>query len=145
LGEVIRQLDTRRPQVLVEAIIVEISDTAARQLGVQLLLAGTGGSAIPFAVTNYSNASPNIAAIAGAIAAQDLRTDTTTVNGEVVTRTSSSPIADALEQAAAQEVLGARTGLLGLGFRAGNAIFGAIVNAVQSTTAPTCWQRLPSP
>jgi general secretion pathway protein D len=132
LGEVIRQLDTRRPQVLVEAIIVEISDTAARQLGVQLLLAGTGGSAIPFAVTNYSNASPNIAAIAGAIAAQDLRTDTTTVNGEVVTRTSSSPIADALEQAAAQEVLGARTGLLGLGFRAGNAIFGAIVNAVQS-------------
>ena len=132
LGDVIRQLDTRRPQVLVEAIIVEISDTAARQLGVQLLLAGTKGSAIPFALTNYSNASPNIATIAGAIAAQDLRTDTTTVNGEVVTTTSSSPIADALEQAAAQEILGTRSGLLGLGFRAGNAIFGAIVNAVQS-------------
>ena len=132
IGEVIRQLDVRRPQVLVEAIIVEISDTAARQLGVQLLLAGTGGSAIPFAVTNYSNASPNIATIAGAIAAQDLRTDTTTVDGEVVTTTSSSPIADALEQAAAQEILGTRTGLLGVGLRAGNAIFGAIVNAVQS-------------
>jgi general secretion pathway protein D len=68
LGEVIRQLDQRRPQVLVEAIIVEISDTAAKQLGVQLLLAGTRGSNIPFAVTNYSNASPNIATIAGAIA-----------------------------------------------------------------------------
>jgi general secretion pathway protein D len=132
LGEVIRQLDTRRSQVLVEAIIVEISDTAARQLGVQLLLAGTRGSAIPFAVTNYSNASPNIATIAGAIAAQDLRTTTTTVNDEVVTTTQSSPIADALEEAAAQEILGARTGLLGVGIRAGNAIFGAIVNAVQS-------------
>jgi general secretion pathway protein D len=132
VGEVIRQLDVRRPQVLVEAIIVEISDTAAKQLGVQLLLAGTKGSAIPFALTNYSNASPNIAAIAGAIAAQDLRRSTTTVDGEVVTTRDSSPIADALEEAAAQEILGARTGLLGVGLRAGNAIFGAIVNAVQS-------------
>ncbi|HEX8443260.1 MAG TPA: type II secretion system secretin GspD [Allosphingosinicella sp.] len=132
LGEVIRQLDTRRPQVLVEAIIVEISDTAAKQLGVQLLLAGTGGSAVPFALTNYSNASPNIATIAGAIAAEELRTNTTTVNGQVVTTTNSSPIADALQEAAAQEILGARTGLLGVGFRAGNAILGAIVNAVQS-------------
>jgi general secretion pathway protein D len=132
IGEVIRQLDTRRPQVLVEAIIVEISDNAAKQLGVQLLLAGTGGSAIPFAVTNYSNASPNIAAIAGAVAAQDLRRTTTTVDGEVVTTTDSSPIADALEEAAAAEILGVRSGLLGIGYRAGNAIFGAIVNAVQS-------------
>ena len=132
LGEVIRQLDTRRPQVLVEAIIVEISDTAAKQLGVQLLLAGTGGSAIPFAVTNYSNVSPNIGTIAAAIAAERLRTDTTTVNGQVVTTTNSSPIADTLQEAAAQQLLGSQTGLLGLGFRAGNAIFGAIVNAVQS-------------
>ncbi|HEY0086445.1 MAG TPA: secretin N-terminal domain-containing protein, partial [Allosphingosinicella sp.] len=60
LGEVIRQLDTRREQVLVEAIIVEISDVAAKRLGVQLLMAGLEGSNIPFAVTNYSNASPNI-------------------------------------------------------------------------------------
>ncbi len=132
IGEVIRQLDVRRPQVLVEAIIVEISDTAAKQLGVQLLLAGTKGSNIPFAVTNYSNASPNIATIAGAIAAEDLRTTTTTVNGQVVTTTENSPIADALQEAAAAEILGARGGFGGIGFRAGNAIFGAIVNAVQS-------------
>jgi general secretion pathway protein D len=131
LGEVIRQLDQRRPQVLVEAIIVEISDNAARELGVQLLLAGTGNSNIPFAVTNYSNAAPNIATIAGAVAAEQLRTETTTVNGQVVTTTRSSPIADALQEAAAGEILGSRGGLFGLGFRAGNAIFGAIVNAVQ--------------
>ena len=132
LGEVIRQLDRRRQQVLVEAIIVEIGDTAARQLGVQLLLAGTGGSNIPFAVTNYSNASPNITTVAAAIAAERLRTTTTTVNGQVTTVTQNSSIADTLQEAAAGEILGSTGGLLGFGVRAGNAIFGAIVNAVQS-------------
>jgi general secretion pathway protein D len=132
VGEVIRQLDQRRAQVLVEAIIVEISNNAARQLGVQLLLAGTKGSNIPFAVTNYSNASPNIATVAGAIAAERLRTTTTTVNGQVVTTTQNSTLADTLQEAAAQQILSASGGLGGVAFRAGNAIFGAIVNAVQS-------------
>ena len=36
----------------------EVADRA--RLGVQFLLAGTEGSNIPFAVTNYSNAAPNI-------------------------------------------------------------------------------------
>ena len=134
LGEVIRQLDTRREQVLVEAIIVEISDQAAKQLGVQLLLAGLEGSNIPFAVTNYSNAAPNILTVAGAIAADRLRKTTTTVDGEVVTTTQSSSLADTLQEAAAAEILGAGGGLAGIGFRAGNAILGAIVNAVKSDT-----------
>ena len=83
----IRQLDTRREQVLVEAIIVEMADEAAKQLGVQFLLAGLEGSNIPFAVTNYSNASPNILTVAGAAAAEGwgCGTTTTTVNGQVVT------------------------------------------------------------
>jgi general secretion pathway protein D len=132
LGEVIRQLDTRREQVLVEAIIVEISDNAARQLGVQLLLAGLEGSNIPFAVTNYSNANPNILTVAGAVAAERLRTTTTTVNGQVVTTSQSSPVADALQEAAVSSVLGATGGLAGLAIKTGNAIFGAIVNAVKS-------------
>ncbi|HEV2747951.1 MAG TPA: type II secretion system secretin GspD [Allosphingosinicella sp.] len=132
LGEVVRQLDTRRAQVLVEAIIVEIGDTAARQLGVQLLLAGTRGSNIPFAVTNYSNASPNILTLAGAIAAERLRTTTTTVNGQVVTTTQNSGLADTLQEAAAAELLGARGGLGGVAFRTGNAIFGAIIQAVEA-------------
>ena len=132
LGEVIRQLDTRRQQVLVEAIIVEISDTAAKELGVQLLLAGLEGSNIPFAVTNYSNASPNILTVGAAIAAEELRKTTTTVNGQVVTTTQNSTLADTLQQAAAAEILGATGGLGGAAFKAGNAIFGAIINAVQS-------------
>jgi general secretion pathway protein D len=132
LGEVIRQLDTRREQVLVEAIIVEISDNAAKKLGVQLLLAGLGGSNIPFAVTNYSNASPNLLTVAGAVAAERLRTTTTTVNGQVVTTNQSSPVADALQEAAVNSVLGATGGIAGLAIRSGNALFGAIVNAVKS-------------
>lgn len=132
LGEVIRQLDTRREQVLVEAIIVEISDIAAKKLGVQLLLSGLGGSNIPFAVTNYSNASPNLLTVAGAVAAERLRTTTTTVNGQVVTTTQNSSVADALQEAAVSSVLGATGGIGGLAFRAGNAIFGAIINAVKS-------------
>jgi general secretion pathway protein D len=132
LGEVIRQLDTRREQVLVEAIIVEISDNAAKKLGVQLLLSGLGGSNIPFAVTNYSNASPNLLTVGGAIAAERLRTTTTTVNGQVVTTTQNSSVADALQEAAVNSVLGATGGIGGLAFRTGNAIFGAIINAVKS-------------
>ncbi|MGZ8342801.1 MAG: type II secretion system secretin GspD [Allosphingosinicella sp.] len=132
LGEVIRQLDTRREQVLVEAIIVEISDNAAKKLGVQLLLSGLSGSNIPFAVTNYSNASPNLLTVAGAVAAERLRTTTTTVNGQVVTTTQNSSVADALQEAAVGSVLGATGGIGGLAFRAGNAIFGAIINAVKS-------------
>ena len=132
LGEVIRQLDTRRQQVLVEAIIVEISDTAAKQLGVQLLLAGLKGSNIPFAVTNYSNASPNILTVGGAIAAEKLRKTTTTVNGQVVTTTQNSTVADKLQEAAVGELLSSTGGLGGFGVRTGNAILGAIVNAVKS-------------
>ena len=51
MGEVIRQLDTRREQVLVEAIIVEITDQLARELGVQFSLGGRDGSRVPVGAT----------------------------------------------------------------------------------------------
>ena len=66
LSRVIEKLDIRRPQVLVEAIIVEVSDTAARELGLQYVLGGTDGT-IPFTVTNFSNSAPNILAATGAL------------------------------------------------------------------------------
>jgi general secretion pathway protein D len=53
LAEVIRQLDQRRQQVLIEAIVVELSDNAVRELGVQWLLAGEDGN--PVGLTNYSD------------------------------------------------------------------------------------------
>ena len=118
LGEVIRQLDVRRQQVLVEAIIVEISDTAARQLGVQLFLSGLRGSNIPFAVTNYSNIAPNMNLVAGAVAAEEAG--------------ASEDLVEELRDAALSSVAGATGALGGVAIRSGNAIFGAIVNAVRS-------------
>jgi general secretion pathway protein D len=133
LGEVIRQLDVRREQVLVEAIIVEISDNLAKRLGVQFLLGGKPGSDIPFAVTNYSNAAPNILTIAGAVGARQLDRTTTTVNGQVVTTTTSSPASDQLAQAAVNSILSATGGIGGFATNIGkDGIFGAIINAVRS-------------
>ena len=123
LGEVIRQLDVRREQVLVEAIIVEISDIAAQRLGVQFLLSGTGGSNIPISVTNYSNAAPNLLAVAGAIAAEKRygQDNSTTV---------------ALRNAAVNSLLNANGGQFGFGGNLGsNAVFGFVVNAVKADTA----------
>ncbi len=118
LGEVIRQLDVRRQQVLVEAIIVEISEGAAQQLGVQLFLSGLRGSNIPFAVTNYSNIAPNMNLVAGAIAAEELG--------------ASEELTEQLRDAAIGSLAGATGGIGGGIIRSGNAIFGAIVNAVRN-------------
>ena len=133
LGEVIRQLDVRREQVLVEAIIVEISDNLAKRLGVQFLLGGEPGSDIPFAVTNYSNAQPNILTIAGAIGARELDRTQTVTNGNVTTTTTSSPASTQLAQAAVNSILNATGGIGGFATSIGNnGIFGAIINAVRS-------------
>lgn len=118
LGEVIRQLDTRRAQVQVEAIIVEISDTAAKKLGVQFLLAGSDGT--PLVSSNFSNAAPNLMAITGAIAAEK-----GIITGDA---------ADAFKDAAVQSLL-ATTGFTGgFGQITSNGIFGFIINAVKSDT-----------
>lgn len=131
LGEVVRQLDTRRDQVLVEAIIVEISDTAAKRLGVQFLLGGTPGSSIPFAATNFSNAAPNLLTIAGAVGARELDRNTTTINGTTTTTTTGSATSDQLAQAAVTSILGATGGFGGFATNIGrNGLFGTIINAV---------------
>ncbi|QLC23881.1 type II secretion system secretin GspD [Parasphingopyxis algicola] len=132
LGELVRQLDTRRDQVLVEAIIVEISDAAARELGVQFLF---GGEDAPFAVTNYSNVQPRILDIAGGLLADEIDQTTTVINGDVVTTTTNSAVGDLLRENAARSILGARGGFLGFASELGSdLIFGAILNAVQEDT-----------
>ena len=137
LGETIRQLDTRREQVLVEAIIVEISDAAAKKLGVQFLL---GSTKTGFAATNYSNAEPNILTLGGAYAATKLGTRTTTVTAPdgTVTKTEereNSQLANTLQQAAADSLLSAAGGFGGVATNWGkNGFFGAIINAVKSDT-----------
>ena len=65
LQAVIRQLDVRRAQVLVEAIIAEVSSDSARELGVQWLLYGTKGIS-PIGLSNFDNSGTRIVDLASA-------------------------------------------------------------------------------
>ncbi|HYE86661.1 MAG TPA: type II secretion system secretin GspD [Vicinamibacterales bacterium] len=133
LGEVVRQLDTRREQVLVEAIIVEIGDEAARRLGVQFLLAGKNA---PFAATNWSNAQPNIFTVGGALANETIGRTTTTTDDGVTTTTTQPIFGEAVTAAAVQSVINSTGGFAGgIAEVAKNVWFGSIINAVQSDTS----------
>ncbi|MBB4153045.1 general secretion pathway protein D [Sphingomonas jinjuensis] len=138
LAEVTRQLDTRREQVLVEAIVAEVSDATVNRLGAQFLLGNTSGGA--FAASTFANSAPNILQIAGAIGARQLATTTTTTtNGTIVTSTNSA-VSDQLAQSALNSILGSSGGFGGFGGRIGDTIFGAIINAVKSDTASNLLQ-----
>jgi general secretion pathway protein D len=63
LHSVIRRLDVRRAQVLVEAVIAEVSNDVARKLGVQWVLYGNQGTA-PVGMTNFDNSGVGIANLA---------------------------------------------------------------------------------
>ncbi len=131
LGEVIRQLDTRRDQVLVEAIVVEISDTAARKLGIQLAAGGPNGGV----VTTYANATPSILALGGGLLSNELgggNTTTTTVNGTTTTTSSGATGGNTLVTGALSALNAATGGTAGAAFSlGGGAYLGAILNAVQ--------------
>jgi general secretion pathway protein D len=139
LKSVIAKLDIRRPQVLVEAIIVEISDTAARELGIQYFLTG---DKIPFSATNFS-AAPNILPAAGAALLQGSKfTDvfetpaTTVINtGGVVSNSTTEGIQSQLATQALQSLIGLQGLSLGGGFSFGNGnIFGGILTALKNDT-----------
>jgi len=55
LRRVISQLDIRRAQVLVEAIIAEVTEDTARELGVQWIFNGAQDSSGPVGVINFTN------------------------------------------------------------------------------------------
>ena len=65
---IVEQLDIRRAQVVVEAIIAEVSDTRAEELGVQWLFADEKFGA---GIVNFGSNGVNIANIAGAAASGD--------------------------------------------------------------------------
>lgn len=117
LRSVVAQLDVRRAQVLVEAIIVEVNDKTARELGLQYFLSGTGdeNSRVPFTATNFSSTQPNILANAGAFLLDDERFSS-----------------DAVRDAALNSLLGVNGLLLGGAGNIGDdAVFGAILTALQ--------------
>ncbi len=124
LGDVIAQLDRRRQQVLIEAIVVELSDNAVRELGVQWLLAGEDGN--PILATNYSQRAAPLLSIGGALAARDLDAD--------------DPLRDDLAAAALNGLLGANGFIGGGGGRIGDALFGFIINAAKTDSGSNLLQ-----
>ncbi len=116
LSEVIRQLDQRRQQVLIEAIVVELSDNAVKELGVQWLLAGEDGS--PIGLTNYSDSAIPLLPVAGGAAAGQLDAD--------------DPLREQLQNLALNTLLGANGFVGGGGGSIGNGLFGFIINAAKT-------------
>ncbi len=124
LGDVIAQLDRRRQQVLIEAIVVELSDNAVRELGVQWLLAGEDGN--PILATNYTDRAAPLLSVGGALAGRDLDAD--------------DPLRDQLASAAVNGLLGANGFIGGGGGRIGDALFGFIINAAKTDSGSNLLQ-----
>ncbi|MDJ0920795.1 MAG: type II secretion system secretin GspD [Henriciella sp.] len=115
MERVVAALDQRRAQVLVEAIIVEISDDTARELGVEFLLSGTDGT-VPLLSTNFNNNIVNLLGFTGAVSGGDVFTDT------------------GLQEGALNSLLNLEGGNFGVGGESGDTLFGAIVTAVEEDT-----------
>ena len=109
ISNLISKLDIRRAQVLVEAIIVELSETAAQNLGIETLYTGDGD--VPIGVTSYDvGTGPDLLAIAGSAASDG---------------------ADAtLSQLATSSLLGSQGLVAGLGDFTGAGNFAGILSAV---------------
>lgn len=103
---VIAQLDLRRKQVHVEAIIVEISDSRVKELGVQW--ATTAG------LVNFSNTSPSIAQVgAGVLSYHGIDQPGTTVSVDGTTTTNPSQSTGDNGAALGQVLAGATGALFG--------------------------------
>ena len=66
IKNIIAKLDIRRAQVLVEAIVVDLSEKAARSLGVDAIFTGDDDDSIPIGITRFSGTGPDLLSIAGA-------------------------------------------------------------------------------
>ena len=66
IKNLISKLDIRRAQVLVEAIVVELSETAARSLGVETIFDGAEDGEIPIGITRFQNGTgPDLLGLTG--------------------------------------------------------------------------------
>jgi general secretion pathway protein D len=111
LMSVIKRLDIRRAQVLVEAIIVEMTDDDGRDLGVEWLFLNDSGA---YGASNNSG-------LGGAVASAAFETDD---NGDPVD--SRASIAGVIGGAAGQ--------VLGIGRLDDNLSFNVVINALQQNT-----------
>jgi general secretion pathway protein D len=125
IESVINQLDIRRAQVLVEAIIVEISEGDNVGFGVQW--GSTSGG-----LTQFNNIGPSISEVgAGVLAAQEEEGTTVTVtNSDGGSTTTTNPTSDG-DYTLIAEALGKVNGMA-WGVASGN--FAALIQAVSSDT-----------
>jgi general secretion pathway protein D len=124
LRKVVEQLDVRRAQVQIEAIIVEVSDRIARELGIEYLLAPLDGRRVPFTATNFDSARPNVLAAAGSLI----------LNEDFVPENLQGQ-ANSVAQAAISSLLATNGFIGGAGGRIGDdAVFGAILTALKRDT-----------
>jgi general secretion pathway protein D len=66
LKNLISKLDIRRAQVLVEAIVVELSENAANDLGVETVFSGgSDNGEIPIGITRFNDSGPDLLSIVG--------------------------------------------------------------------------------
>jgi general secretion pathway protein D len=125
LLEVVKRLDIRRAQLLVEAIIVEIEDVVGRDLGVQWVVQNKDGA---FA-TSISNSSAIGAAAAGLAPVK--QTQTTTTNGVTTTTTIEKP---AEFTNFASSVSGLVGSTIGVGKLNSDTNFIALINALKQNS-----------
>ena len=117
LESVIDQLDIRRAQVLVEAIIVELSDSLAKDLGVQFLFRGDEDNT-PLVAQRFDSPSPDLIT---SVASESLNND--------------SSGSSALGAAAVNSLLGIEGLALGVGrINSDGNIFASIINLVAEDT-----------
>lgn len=126
LEDVIRQVDVRRAQVLVEAIIVEVGETAGINLGVQLISKEAG-------LTQFTNSGvpiSTIAAGAATVSRTQKGTETTTVAPGNIITTTKTPDQPADYSKLGEALKGVNGTLLGIV----RDDWGAIVQAVKADT-----------
>lgn len=131
---VVRSLDIRRKQVHVEAIIVEISDRKARELGIQWLFSPSGNGTQPAGIINFGS----IGQVAGGVIAargneEEVFTrdpDTGVITGTETIRTpgdNGAALAQVLSGLSGAGIGLARTSESGLSW-------GAFINALEGVT-----------
>ncbi|MBB4657625.1 type II secretion system secretin GspD [Parvularcula dongshanensis] len=139
---IVAQLDIRRPQVLIEAIVVEISNTTARELGVQYL---SGGEGFPVTAAAFPGSGPSLVSAAGAAYFLGPGSDSisggrtvTTENGTVIEDTGSQnpalqSVAGSLVEAAVGQLLNFSGFIGGFADRTDDgSVYGVLLNAIQS-------------
>jgi len=135
LESVIRQLDFRRAQINVEAIIVEVSEGDGIDLGVQWASADGG-------IIQFNNGASLSGLGAAAYAAQDYTTEasqTTTGSGDSLVTTTNPDVVTRGDYTLLSQVLGSVNGMLA------GAVFGDWASVIQAVSAASTSNILATP